>query len=303
MKLDFDCIIIGAGVAGMTSALYLKRAGIDVAIIEKNYVGGQINKTNTIENYPGFQKIDGPTFSLTIENQLKNLDVPIIYRNVLDINENYEIKEIITNKEKYKAKAIVVATGKIERKLGISLENELTGHGISYCATCDGNFYKNRDVAIVGAGNTAMEEALYLSNICSKVYLINRTNLFPKADNILLEKVKNKENITIITDSVVTTLLEKNQTLSGIVLNDNKKIDVDGLFVAIGSIPDISFLKNLNLETENGYIIVNNHMETNIKGIFACGDIIKKDLYQIITAASDGAIAANSVRKYLLERR
>lgn len=303
MKLDFDCIIIGAGVAGMTSALYLKRAGIDVAIIEKNYVGGQINKTNTIENYPGFQKIDGPTFSLTIENQLKNLDVPIIYRNVLDINENYEIKEIITNKEKYKAKAIVVATGKTERKLGISLENELTGHGISYCATCDGNFYKNRDVAIVGAGNTAMEEALYLSNICSKVYLINRTNLFPKADNILLEKVKNKENITIITDSVVTTLLEKNQTLSGIVLNDNKKIDVDGLFVAIGSIPDISFLKNLNLETENGYIIVNNHMETNIKGIFACGDIIKKDLYQIITAASDGAIAANSVRKYLLERR
>lgn len=302
MKLDFDCIIIGAGVAGMTSALYLKRAGIDVAIIEKNYVGGQINKTNTIENYPGFQKIDGPTFSLTIKNQLKNLDVPIIYRNVLDINENYEIKEIITNKEKYKAKAIVVATGKIERKLGISLENELTGHGISYCATCDGNFYKNRDVAIVGAGNTAMEEALYLSNICAKVYLINRTNLFPKADNILLEKVKNKENITIITDSVVTTLLEKNQTLSGVVLNNNKKLEVDGLFIAIGSIPDISFLKNLNLETENGYIIVNNHMETNIKGIFACGDIIKKDLYQIITAASDGAIAANSVRKYLLER-
>ena len=302
MKLDFDCIIIGAGVAGMTSALYLKRAGIDVAIIEKNYVGGQINKTNTIENYPGFQKIDGPTFSLTIKNQLKNLDVPIIYRSVLDINENYEIKEIITNKEKYKAKAIVVATGKTERKLGISLENELTGRGISYCATCDGNFYKNRDVAIVGAGNTAMEEALYLSNICSKVYLINRTNLFPKADNILLEKVKNKENITIITDSVVTTLLEKNQTLSGVVLNDNKKLEVDGLFIAIGSIPDISFLKNLNLETENEYIIVNNHMETNIKGIFACGDIIKKDLYQIITAASDGAIAANSVRKYLLER-
>ena len=302
MKLDFDCIIIGAGVAGMTSALYLKRAGIDVAIIEKNYVGGQINKTNIIENYPGFQKIDGPTFSLAMENQLKNLDVPIIYRNVLDVSDNGEIKEIKTDKEIYRAKTVVIATGKTERKLGISLENELIGHGVSYCATCDGNFYKNKVVAIVGAGNTAMEEALYLSNICSKVYLINRSSLFSKADNILLEKVKNKENIDIITNSVVTTLLENNQFLSGIILNSDKKLDIEGLFIAIGSVPDISFMKNLNLEKENDYIVVNNHMETNIKGVFACGDIIKKDLYQIVTAASDGAVAANSVKKYLLER-
>lgn len=302
MKLDFDCIIIGAGVAGMTSALYLKRAGIDVAIIEKNYVGGQINKTNVIENYPGFQKIDGPTFSLTIENQLKALEVPIIYRKVLNIIDNYELKEIETDKEKYKTKTIVIAAGKTERKLGISLEEELTGHGVSYCATCDGNFYKGKEVAIVGAGNTAMEEALYLSNICSKVYLINRTSLFPKADQILLEKVKNKENIGIITDSVVTTLLENNQILSGIILNGDKKLNIDGLFIAIGSVPDINFIKNINIETESGYVIVDNHMETNIKGIFACGDIIKKDLYQIITAASDGAVAANSVKKYLLER-
>lgn len=302
MKLDFDCIIIGAGVAGMTSALYLKRAGIDVMIIEKNYVGGQINKTNIIENYPGFQKIDGPTLSLTMENQLKALDIPIIYRTVLDIVDNNELKNIKTDKETYKAKAVVIATGKTERKLGIPLENELTGHGVSYCATCDGNFYKTKEVAIVGAGNTAMEEALYLSNICSKVYLINRTSLFSKADNILLEKVKNKENIDIITDSVVTTLLKKNQILSGIILNNVKKLDINGLFIAIGSVPDINFTKNLNLKTENGYIIVDNRMETNIKGIFAAGDIIKKDLYQIITAASDGAIAANSVKKYLLER-
>ena len=147
-----------------------------------------------------------------------------------------------------------------------------------------------------------MEDALYLSNICSKVYLINRTSLFPKADQILLEKVKNKENIDIITDSVVTTLLENNQILSGVILNNEQKLDIDGLFIAIGSIPDINFTENLNLETENGYIIVDNHMETNIKGIFAGGDIIKKDLYQIITAASDGAVAANSVKKYLLER-
>lgn len=302
MKLDFDCIIIGAGVAGMTSALYLKRAGIDVAIIEKNYVGGQINKTNIIENYPGFQRIDGPTFSITIENQLKALGVPIIYRKVLDIIDDGELKKVETNKETYKAKTIVITTGKVERKLGIPLEEELTGQGISYCATCDGNLYKEKDVAVVGAGNTAMEDALYLSNICSKVYLINRTSLFPKADKILLEKVKSKKNIDIITDSVVTTLLENNQVLSGIILNGNQKLDVDGLFIAIGSIPDIDFIRNLKLETDNGYIIVDNHMKTSIKGIFAGGDIIKKDLYQIITAASDGAIAANSVKKYLLER-
>lgn len=300
MKLDFDCIIIGAGVAGMTSALYLKRAGINVAILEKKYVGGQINKTYIIENYPGFKKIDGPTLALTIEEQLKSLDVPIIYCEVTELKNDNNIKQIITNKEIYSAKTVIIATGKTERKLNIPLEQELIGSGISYCATCDGNFFKNQEVAIVGAGNTAMEDVLYLSNICSKVYLINRNNVFNKADNILLEKVKSKENITIITNSVVTTLLEENKKLVGVILNNSHKLDINALFVAIGSIPDVKFLEKLNLKMDNNYIVVNNCMETSIPGIYACGDIIKKDLYQIITAASEGAIAANSVKKYLL---
>ena len=302
MKLNFDCVIVGAGVAGMTSALYLKRAGLNVAIIEKNYVGGQINKTYTIQNYPGFLEIDGPTLSLNIKNQLDELKVPIIYQEVIKIESSDKLKKVITTKEEYNTKTIIIATGRTERKLNLSLEEELVGHGISYCATCDGNFFKGEEVAVVGGGNTAMEDALYLSNICPKVHLINRISNFSKADKILYEKVKNSKNINILTDCVVDTLEQKNGSLSGVILNNNQKLNIKGLFIAIGSIPDIEFLKSLELAIDNNYIIVDEHMETSISGIFACGDIIKKDLYQIITAASEGAIAANSVKKNLLER-
>lgn len=302
MKLNFDCIIIGAGVAGMTSALYLKRAGINVLVIEKQYVGGQINKTYTIQNYPGFKEIDGPTLAISIEEQLKNLNVPILYDEVLEIKEDNEYKKVITKKEELLSKSIIIATGKEERKLNIPLEKELVGKGISYCATCDGNFFKNESVAVVGAGNTAMEDSLYLSNICSKVYLINRSDNFHKADNILLDQVKRKENISIITNGVITTLLQNDDKLQGIIINNKDEIKINGLFIAIGSVPNIEFAKSLNLQNDKGYIIVDNKMQTNISGIYACGDIIKKDLYQIVTAASDGAIAANSVKKYLLER-
>lgn len=302
MKLNFDCVIVGAGVAGMTSALYLKRAGLNVAIIEKNYVGGQINKTYTIQNYPGFLEIDGPTLSLNIKNQLDELKVPIIYQEVIKIESSDKLKKVITTKEEYNTKTIIIATGRTERKLNLSLEEELVGHGISYCATCDGNFFKGEEVAVIGGGNTAMEDALYLSNICPKVYLINRSSNFSKADKILYEKVKNSKNINILTDCVVDTLEQKNGSLSGVILNNNQKLNIKGLFIAIGSVPDIEFLKSLELATDNNYIIVDEHMETSISGIFACGDIIKKDLYQIITAASEGAIAANSVKKNLLER-
>lgn len=302
MKLNFDCIIVGAGVAGMTSALYLKRAGLNVAIIEKNYVGGQINKTYTIQNYPGFLEIDGPTLSLNIKNQLDELKVPIIDQEVIKIESSNKLKKVITTKEEYNTKTIIIATGRKERKLNLSLEEELVGHGISYCATCDGNFFKGEEVAVVGAGNTAMEDALYLSNICPKVHLINRSSNFSKADKILYEKVKSSNNINILTDCVVDTLEQENGSLSGVILNNKQKLNIKGLFIAIGSIPDIEFLKSLELATDNNYIIVDEHMETSISGIFACGDIIKKDLYQIITAASEGAIAANSVKKNLLER-
>lgn len=298
MKLDFDCIIIGAGVAGMTSAIYLKRSGINVAILEKNYVGGQINKTYTIKNYPGFKEIDGPTLAITISEQLKELEVPIIYEEVKNIINNGKYKEIETDKQKYISQTIIIASGKKERHLNIAGEKELIGRGISWCATCDGNFFKGQNVAVVGGGNTAMEDALYLSNICNRVYVINRSNNF-RADSILLDQVKAKQNIEILTDRIVETLIKEDNNLQGVSLNTGTKLNISGLFLAIGSDPVIDFLGNTEIELDYNYIVVDNKMKTNIDGIYACGDIIKKDLYQIVTAASDGAIAANSVKEYL----
>lgn len=298
MKLDFDCIIIGAGVAGMTSALYLKRAGINVAIFEKNFVGGQINKTNSIKNYPGYKEIDGPTLSLSILSQIEELEIPIIYEEVYNIYNNGNFKVVKTNNKDYNAKTIIIASGRKERALGLEQENDFVGRGISWCATCDGHFFKERDVIVVGGGNTAMEEAIYLSNICNKIYLIHRGNNL-RADKILMEQVKQKENVKILLDSVVKTLIVENDIIKGVELQNNKKISASGLFIAIGSDPAVEFIKDLGLETENNYILVKENMETTIEGIYACGDVTKKDLYQIVTAASDGAIAANSVKNYL----
>lgn len=298
MKANFDCIIIGAGVAGMTSAIYLKRSGINVCIIEKNYIGGQINKTNFIKNYPGFKEIDGPTLALQINEQLKELEIPIIYEEVNDIVTEDEIKIVKTNKNEYRSSVVVIATGRQEKYLNLDHEKELIGHGVSWCATCDGNLFKNKIVAVIGGGNTAMEDALYLSGICKQVYVINRSEQF-RADKILLEQVKSKENIEIIANSVVKTLIVNNQALEGIKLDNNREITLQGMFIAIGSTPVTSFAQNLNLSLDNDYIVVNNQMETSAPGIYACGDVIKKDLYQIVTATSEGAIAANSIKKFL----
>ncbi|MBE6138618.1 MAG: FAD-dependent oxidoreductase [Firmicutes bacterium] len=298
MKSDFDCAVIGAGVAGMTAALYLKRAGIDVCLFEKEFVGGQINKTYTIKNYPGLVDIDGPSLAFTMSSQLKELEIPIIFEKVENITDLEHSKLVKTNKTEYRVKAVIIATGKKERSLGLDNEKELIGHGISWCATCDGNLFKEKVVAVVGGGNTAMENALYLSNICDKVYIINRSDNF-RTDKILLEQVKTKENIVIIVNSVIKTLISENGVLAGIQLHDNSKIRVSGLFVAIGSDPVVDFAKNLDIEMSNNYIVVDEGMQTSVEGIFACGDVIEKDLYQIITAASDGAKSANSVKNFL----
>lgn len=298
MKLDFDCIIIGAGVSGMTSAIYLKRSGISVAIIEKNYIGGQMTKTYTIKNYPGFSEIDGVTLANNIGNQLKELDIPIIFEGVTEIISENDYKIVRTKKSEYKTKSVVIATGRKERHLNLLEENKFISRGISYCATCDGNLFKGYDVAVVGGGNTAMEDVLYLSRICNKVYLINRSLSF-RADEILLSQVKTQKNVEIITDCVPVSIVSEENKFQGITLNNGKQLNISGLFVAIGSEPNIDFVDSLNLIMDNNYIIVNSKMETNIPGIYACGDIIKKDLYQIVTAASDGAIAANSVKNYI----
>ena len=287
MKLNFDCIVIGAGIAGLTAAIYLKRAGKNVVIIEKSMPGGQILKTNSIKNYPGFIEIDGFSLIRKILDQIDNLEIQIIKEEVKEIKN----LKVVTDNNIYLTKNIIIATGRKPRILGLQNENELIGKGISFCASCDGNLFKNKKVAVVGGGNTAFEEALYLSNICSKVYLIHRSENY-RAENYLINELKQKQNVFLMPNEIITKLNTKEGYLESIE-TDKNKYDIKALFVAIGQIPAV--IKIENLETENGYIKVNNKMETNINGIYACGDCIKKDVYQLTTAAAEGTVAATSI--------
>ena len=293
VKLMSKCIVIGAGPGGMSAAIYLKRAGIDVTLIEKMVPGGEMLKTNKIENYLGFDSIDGGELALRMSSQVKDLGIEIIRDDITGIS--YDNTFIVTGlKNKYQADYVIIATGRVPRKLGLDMEEALLNRGISYCATCDGAFYKGKEVAIVGGGDSALTEALYLSDICLKVYVLVRKDL--KASDILQNRVKNKDNIVILKNVSVSQFISSD-SLTGVLLNDGRKLDVNGLFIAIGGTPDISFLKNLNVDTINGYIKTDDKMRTNIKGLYAVGDVRYKDFYQIITAASDGAIAALSIRE------
>ena len=287
VKSSFDCIIIGAGIAGLTAAIYLKRAGKNVVIIEKSMPGGQILKTNSIKNYPGFLEIDGFGLIRRVLDQTDNLNIKIIKEEVLEIN-NLEVK---TNKNTYQTKNIILATGRKPRILGLENEEELIGKGISFCASCDGNLYKNENVAVVGGGNTAFEDAIYLSNICKNVTLIHRNNNY-RSEEYLIEELKQKANVTFAPIEKVEKLNTKDGFLESIETNNNT-YKIKGLFVAIGQVPSIIKIDSLN--QENGYIIVNEKMETNIKGIYACGDCIKKNVYQLTTAAAEGTIASFSI--------
>ena len=294
MKQPFDCIAIGAGIAGVTASIYLKRAGLKILLLEKKAIGGQIINTSEIENYPTIENIDGTSFSLQLQNQIKKLEIPIEYKEVLDIQINGDLKIVKTKDNEYITKNIIIATGRIPRKLNLDNEDKLLGRGISYCATCDGYFYKNKKVAIVGGGNSALEAAIYLSKICNSVTVINRGEKL-RADEELQNEVKLLENVKILYNEEILSLGEKDGILNYLTLKNNE-ISIDGLFVYIGLVPTLPFIKNIDLKLENGYIAVNQKMETNIPGIYACGDIIKKDVYQIITAASQGAIAASNIK-------
>ena len=295
MQTSFDCVVIGAGIAGVTAAIYLKRAGRNVLLIEKNSIGGQIVGITKIENYPAINSIDGASFSMKLYEQIKELEIDFKYAEVTDIKDLGEYKEVITTKETITTKNIILAVGRIPRKLLLNKEEKLIGNGISYCAICDGNLYKGKEVAVVGGGNSAAESALYLANICPKVTMINRSDKL-RADEILVEEIESKENITVLHNSKVTELIELDNKLDGVIINETETLNVTGLFTNIGLDPDAKFLNNLGLELDNKYIIVDNNMRTNVKGVYACGDIIKKGLYQIVTAAGEGAIAATNIK-------
>lgn len=293
----YECVIIGAGVAGMTAAIYLKRAGISVLLLEKGVPGGQINKTSIIENYPGFKKIDGPTLAMNMLDQVQSLDIPYQYGNVLSIEVDGDYKIIKTDMETIMTSRIILASGRKPRELGLSNEKKLLGSGISYCAYCDGMLYKNQDVVVIGGGNSALEEALYLADICKTVYIVHR-RLEYRADDILVKKLEKYDNIKSCLGQNVIEILEKDNRVSGVRLSDNSIFPVTGVFIYIGQIPETSFIEDL-ITLKDGYVMTNEHLETNIPGIYACGDVIKKELYQISTAIGEGALAGTNVVKSL----
>jgi len=261
--------------------------------------GGIISNTSIIENYPGIKKIDGSTFAMNLYEQIKELDINYKYGNASEITKKNNLFIVNTDLGNYQTKSIIIATGRTPRKLNLENEDKLIGNGISYCATCDGLLYKDKEVCVVGGGNSALEESLYLSKICKKITIINRSSKL-RADEILIEKVKNTANIEVMYNSNIIKLKEKQNKLTNIIIkkeNETKEILCHGLFIYIGFEPIIPNVPNLKLN--DNYIVVDEKMQTNIDNICACGDIIKKDLYQIITAAGEGATAANTIKNNL----
>jgi len=295
MKLDFDVVIIGTGVAGMTAAIYLKRSGINCCLLEREVPGGQINKSSSVKNYPGFLDISGPDLSNNIFNQVQELGVPYKYGNVLKIEVGDDKKIVKTDLEEITTKNIIIATGRKSRKLDIPGEDKLIGNGVSYCALCDANFFKGEDVLVVGGANSALEEAIYLSNICRNVTIIHRRDTLT-ADSIFVEQVKNIDNITLRLNCIPKKLNELDGRLVSVTINSEKDteedINVKGCFIYIGQVPANEIFKDILNFDKDGYIEVDEHKQTNVKGIYAAGDVIKKDAYQLLTAMSDGVIAA-----------
>jgi len=299
----YDVVILGCGCAGMSAAIYAKRSNLNVIIIECDSPGGQINKSSIIENYPGFESIDGPSLAYNMFSQINKLKIEYKKATVMDIKINTDNKIVITDRGEIKTKTIIIATGRKPKRLNIENEDKYCGKGISWCAICDGNLYKDKNVAIIGGGNSACEESIYLSKIANKVTIINRSDML-RCDNKLKDELNTIENIEVLYNYKAIKFIDEDNHLIGIKLQNviNKHewlLDIDGVFIFIGYEPVTDFCKNLNIVNDDGYILVNDKMETCYDGIYACGDVIKKDLYQIVTSISEGAIAATNAKKHV----
>ena len=297
----YDVLVIGAGPAGLTAGIYAQRASLKTLILESGVYGGQIINTLDIENYPAAFHISGFDFATNLYNQAKDLGCEINFEKVISFSDNHEYKEVVTDKNTYKAKTVIVATGSINKTLNLEGENRFVGKGISYCATCDGAFYKGKDVLVVGGGNTAIEDALYLSKIAKKVYLVHRRDEF-RAENETVKQLKEKENVKFILNSNVIKINGEEKLESVIVKNkdsEEKEIKIDGLFIAIGRSPETDIFKGILNLNEEGYIIASEDCKTNIEGVFACGDNREKSVRQLVTATSDGANSVRSAIEYI----
>lgn len=303
MKI-YDLVIIGSGPAGMAAAIYAKRAMLDSLLLEKEYVpGGQVIQTYEVDNYPGLPKMNGMELSNRFAEHAKELGIETKIGEVTDINPDGEIKEIsLKSGETIQTKTMILATGAVHRTLGVPGEKELAGMGVSYCATCDGAFFRNKTTAVVGGGDVALEDAIFLSRICKKVYLIHRRDELRGA-KILQNQVKNNEKIEILWNSVVTKIDGENKVesiqIETVDSHVDKTISVDGIFIAVGTKPVSELLKGRLAMDEQGYIIAGEDGITNLPGIFAGGDGRTKNLRQVVTAVADGANCVQSVERYL----
>ena len=295
----YDIIVIGAGPAGLTAAVYARRAGKSVLVIEKGTFGGQITYSPRVENIPGFISLTGNEFAEKLVEQALNLGAEIECAEVLEI-KNGDVKTVVTDSGEFEGKTVIVATGAKHRNLGVEGEEKFIGEGISFCAVCDGAFYEGKDVAVIGGGNSALQEAILLSETSKKVYLVQNLD-FITGEKTLYDKLCEKNNVEVVLGATVDSFVG-NDTLCGIVTNtkDGKKtLDVDGVFVAIGLIPqNEAFADVINLD-ERGYVASGEDCITNAEGIFVAGDCRQKKIRQVATAASDGAVAALAACAYL----
>ena len=298
----YDVVIVGAGPAGLTAAIYARRASKTVLVLEAKAWGGQIINTPDIENYPVVAHISGADFANDLYQQATALGAEVRLEKVVGVEDLGAVRRVRSTQEEYEAGAVILATGSENRRLGVDREQELIGKGVSYCATCDGNFFRRRDVAVVGGGNTALEDALYLADLANKVYLIHRRDSF-RGEEATVARLREKQNVEFVFNATVTALLG-DKRLSGVELTDKfsgekRELEVKGLFVAVGRVPENECFRELIEVDGSGCAVAGESCRTKVPGVFVAGDNRTKEVRQLVTAAADGAVAATEAVRYL----
>ncbi|MGY5388916.1 thioredoxin-disulfide reductase [Bacillus spizizenii] len=301
----YDVIIIGAGPAGMTAAVYTSRANLSTLMIERGIPGGQMANTEEVENYPGFESILGPELSNKMFEHAKKFGAEYAYGDIKEVVDGKEYKVVKAGSKEYKARAVIIAAGAEYKKIGVPGEKELGGRGVSYCAVCDGAFFKGKELVVVGGGDSAVEEGVYLTRFASKVTIVHRRDKL-RAQSILQARAFDNEKVDFLWNKTVKEIHEENGKVGNVTLVDTvtgeeSEFKTDGVFIYIGMLPLSKPFENLGITNEEGYIETNDRMETKVEGIFAAGDIREKSLRQIVTATGDGSIAAQSVQHYVEE--
>ena len=301
----YDTIIIGAGPAGMTAALYTARSNLKVALLEAGIPGGQMNNTADVENYPGYALISGPELAEKMFEPLENLGVEHVFGHVQRIEDQGDFKKVITEDEVYESKTVIIATGAFHRQLNVPGEAELNSRGVSYCAVCDGAFFRDEDLLVVGGGDSAVEEAIFLTQFAKSVTIVHRRDQL-RAQKVLQDRAFANEKISFVWDSVVEAIHGNERKVTGVTFKNIKtgetsQADFGGIFIYVGLDPVSEFVADLGIRDESGWIVTDDHMKTSVAGIYAIGDVRQKDLRQITTAVGDGAIAGQEAYKYITE--